>query len=91
MSIHLAKSSSQKKLEPEIDYYFNDKGQMVFTRNFHLKRGHCCGSGCLHCPFKDAFDPQCPIELQMHSADANKEESLQELAEKYMYQMEEKE
>ncbi|WP_436518056.1 DUF5522 domain-containing protein [Ekhidna sp. To15] len=24
---------------------------MVFTEKFHLKRGYCCGSGCLHCPY----------------------------------------
>ncbi len=24
---------------------------MVFTESYHLKRGYCCGSGCLHCPF----------------------------------------
>ncbi|HEX7674193.1 MAG TPA: DUF5522 domain-containing protein [Bdellovibrio sp.] len=27
-------------------------GYMVFTRMFHLKRGHCCNSGCRHCPWK---------------------------------------
>ncbi|MBP7478209.1 MAG: hypothetical protein KA797_06785 [Chitinophagales bacterium] len=24
---------------------------MVFTREYHLKRGYCCGSKCLHCPY----------------------------------------
>lgn len=32
------------------DYYF-EKGLMVMTARYHLKRGHCCGSGCRHCPF----------------------------------------
>ncbi|ASD64398.1 DUF5522 domain-containing protein [Bdellovibrio bacteriovorus] len=27
-------------------------GYTVFTEYFHLKRGHCCGSGCRHCPWK---------------------------------------
>ncbi|MEQ1875362.1 MAG: cysteine-rich CWC family protein [Bdellovibrionia bacterium] len=33
------------------DYYFDDKGLMVFTANYHLKRGTCCDNGCRHCPF----------------------------------------
>jgi hypothetical protein len=33
------------------DYYFNDQGLMVFTKQYHLKRGYCCGSGCKHCPY----------------------------------------
>jgi hypothetical protein len=33
------------------DYYF-DGPYMVFTENYHLKRGYCCGSGCRHCPWK---------------------------------------
>ena len=32
------------------DYYIED-GYKVFTEEFHLKRGTCCGSGCRHCPF----------------------------------------
>ncbi len=38
------------RLEPE-DFYFDDDGRMVFTRVYHLKRGHCCESGCRHCPW----------------------------------------
>ena len=26
-------------------------GLLVMTELAHLKRGHCCGSGCRHCPF----------------------------------------
>lgn len=37
-------------LEPE-DYYV-EHGRWVFTEAYHLKRGHCCGSGCRHCPFQ---------------------------------------
>ena len=33
------------------DYYFNEAGLLVFTREYHLKRGYCCNSGCLHCPY----------------------------------------
>jgi Family of unknown function (DUF5522) len=34
------------------DYYVNDNGMLVFTAAYHLKRGSCCGNGCLHCPYK---------------------------------------
>lgn len=34
------------------DFYINENGLFVFTKSYHLKRGECCGSGCLHCPFE---------------------------------------
>ncbi len=24
---------------------------IVFTAQYHLRRGHCCGNGCRHCPY----------------------------------------
>ena len=33
-----------------VDFYFED-GLMVLTREFLLKRGFCCKSGCRHCPY----------------------------------------
>ena len=36
----------------EEDYYINDHGKKVFTDEYHLRRGFCCGSGCLHCPYE---------------------------------------
>lgn len=33
------------------DYYLNEQGFRVFTAKYHLKRGHCCKSGCKHCPY----------------------------------------
>jgi hypothetical protein len=33
------------------DYYW-DGPFMIFTRQYHLRRGHCCGSGCRHCPYE---------------------------------------
>jgi len=34
----------------DADFYV-ENGLYVYTAVFHLKRGHCCGSGCRHCPF----------------------------------------
>jgi len=33
------------------DFYW-DGEFIVFTRAYHLRRGHCCGSGCRHCPYE---------------------------------------
>jgi len=33
-----------------IDYYTED-GRWVFTEKYLRDRGHCCGSGCRHCPY----------------------------------------
>jgi len=33
------------------DFYFDAAGLMVFTAEYHLRRGYCCGSGCRHCPY----------------------------------------
>lgn len=37
-------------LEPG-DYYFSAEGFLVFTEQYHRKRGYCCGNWCRHCPF----------------------------------------
>jgi hypothetical protein len=34
-----------------VDYYV-ERGLFVFTAAYHLKRGHCCDSGCRHCPYR---------------------------------------
>lgn len=31
--------------------YTNHDGFLVFTSEYHRKRGHCCRSTCLHCPY----------------------------------------
>ncbi|MDR6783106.1 hypothetical protein ABIE26_000406 [Pedobacter africanus] len=38
-------------MEEGVDYYFNEQGLMVFTREYHLKRGYCCKNKCKHCPW----------------------------------------
>ncbi len=34
------------------DFELNDDGLMVATREFLLRRGYCCGSGCRNCPYR---------------------------------------
>ena len=31
--------------------YQLEGGLMVFTADFHRRRGYCCGSGCRNCPY----------------------------------------
>ncbi|MEO5684124.1 MAG: DUF5522 domain-containing protein [Chitinophagaceae bacterium] len=39
-------------LKEGVDFYYNEDGYTVFTEQYHLKKGYCCGNGCRHCPFK---------------------------------------
>lgn len=32
--------------------FYQDGDYLVFTEMTHLKRGHCCNSGCRHCPYQ---------------------------------------
>jgi len=41
---------SAPQLVEGVDYYW-DGPFMVFTAEYHLKRGYCCQSGCRHCPY----------------------------------------
>jgi len=31
--------------------YYLENGKVVFTDEYHIKRGYCCGNGCRHCPY----------------------------------------
>ncbi|MGI4833432.1 MAG: DUF5522 domain-containing protein [Janthinobacterium lividum] len=34
------------------DVYHTPEGYLVFTEQYHHRRGFCCGSGCRHCPWR---------------------------------------
>ena len=40
-----------KELIEGKDFYYDEKGYVVFTVEYHLNKGHCCGYGCRHCPY----------------------------------------
>jgi iron complex transport system substrate-binding protein len=44
-------SGSQFVLIKERDFRVGADGRLIFTREFLLARGTCCGSRCLNCPF----------------------------------------
>jgi hypothetical protein len=31
--------------------YYIENGKYVFTEEYHIKRGFCCGTGCRHCSY----------------------------------------
>jgi hypothetical protein len=37
------------------DYYL-EGAAIVFTARYLLRRGHCCESGCRHCPYRDLIE-----------------------------------
>jgi len=45
-------------LSEDDDYYFNNEGLVVFTAQYLLERGYCCGSGCLNCPYENKAVPE---------------------------------
>lgn len=49
----LPKTSQRESLTEGLDFYY-DRGLMVLTARFLLKRGHCCGNDCRHCPYEDS-------------------------------------
>jgi hypothetical protein len=42
--------NTNKEPRQQPDWYL-ENGLLVYTAAYHLKRGHCCGSGCRHCPY----------------------------------------
>ncbi len=39
-------------MEEGKDYYIDENGLFVFTASYLLRRGTCCGNGCIHCPYE---------------------------------------
>lgn len=52
----------------EMSYVDPDTGYMVFTRLYHERRGHCCGSGCRHCLVRRDGGPTRPSSDSLPSA-----------------------
>lgn len=57
--------TNNASLIKDLDYVINDDGNLVFTAHYLLKRGHCCQSGCLNCPYGyiEKADPNVPAEF----------------------------
>lgn len=49
-------SEPESELREGEDYYM-DGPYLVFTAEYHRKRGYCCGAGCRHCPYRNEIEP----------------------------------
>ncbi len=39
------------KLIQGVDFEYDEKGLMVMTADYLMRRGYCCESGCRNCPY----------------------------------------
>jgi hypothetical protein len=39
------------ELREGVDYTVDEQGRLIFTREYHLKRGYCCKNRCRNCPY----------------------------------------
>ena len=47
-----------KTMMDDDEAYTNSDGLVVFTAEYLLQRGYCCGNGCKHCPYDYKAVPQ---------------------------------
>ncbi len=40
------------------DYTILPDGRLVFTASYLLRRGFCCGNGCMNCPYDHINVPE---------------------------------
>jgi hypothetical protein len=62
-------------INPETDYYVLPDGRLVFTAAYLLRRGHCCGNGCYHCPYAYEMVAQ-PRRSELLKERAKRDESI---------------
>jgi hypothetical protein len=48
----------ENQLKENVDFYWDEAGLMVLTKDYLLKRGYCCENGCRHCPYGSLRDEQ---------------------------------
>lgn len=43
-----------------VESYSNNDGLIIFTAEYLMQRGYCCGNGCKHCPYdyKNVLEPK---------------------------------
>jgi len=46
------KENKEKQIKLLPSHYYMDGTRLVFTEQYHLDRGNCCGSNCRHCPYE---------------------------------------
>lgn len=59
------------------------------SREFLLKRGFCCQSGCKNCPYDSDLDPNTPIEISCRTESDQEKYERYEDVEKELFKKEE--
>lgn len=54
------------KQNSEINFYYDEHGNTVFTAKYHLNKGFCCGNGCRHCPYHYENVPEPKRSVLLH-------------------------
>jgi iron complex transport system substrate-binding protein len=66
--VNIAQQTNRPECLQSTDFYL-ENGLVVFTEAYHLRRGHCCGSGCRHCPYPPKTTPKRIVCLSAEAAD----------------------
>ncbi|MGC6414520.1 MAG: DUF5522 domain-containing protein [Bacteroidia bacterium] len=51
-AVHSYESKNNDEMKNTNSNFYWEDGFCVFTEQFLLKRGQCCGNGCRHCPYE---------------------------------------
>jgi hypothetical protein len=66
-----------RKILDDDEFYFNSEGLVVFTAEYLLNRGYCCGNGCKNCPYdyKNVPEPKRTLLLKKREEENKDEKS----------------
>lgn len=53
-----------KKLFDDDEAYTGSPGLVIFTAEYLLQRGYCCGNGCRNCPYDYKMVPE-PLRTRL--------------------------
>lgn len=48
-------SNTREKPKNLLPFYYKEGDRIIFTEEFHVIRGQCCGNGCRHCPYEPKY------------------------------------
>jgi hypothetical protein len=66
---------NRKFQDEEPESYSNEEGLTVFTAEYLLSRGYCCGIGCRNCPYDyiNVKEPRRSMLILQRKMNENKE------------------
>jgi hypothetical protein len=67
---------SKRISDDDDDFYYNSEGLVVFTADYLLNRGYCCGNGCRNCPYdyKNVPEPKRTLLLKKREDESKQNE-----------------